>query len=514
MTKYREILKLNHQQISGRSIASILGCSRNTVSKTLEASEKQGLTWPLPLDISDEELEQMLFPERSIDPTRMLPDYETIHRELAKNGVTMTLLWDEYCIQCRDLTKIPYMYTQFCKMYRDYAMKNKATMHIHRKPGDTCEVDWAGDTAAIIDNVTGEIIDAYVFVAALPCSSYAYVEAFLTMDTESWITAHINAFNHFGGVTRAVVPDNLKVGVTKPHRVDPVINKIYQEMAEYYGTVIMPARVKMPRDKSKVESTVGNISTWIIAALRKQQFFSIGDINGEIRKKLLEFNRKPFQKKPGSRHSVFLEEEKMHLIPLPATPYELATWKIATVQFNYHISVEKNYYSVPYEYIKHKVDVRMTKRVIEVYYQHTRIASHVRLHGKTGHYSTNIDHMPDKHRDYALWDGDRFIRWAKNNGPNTEIVVRSILQSHKIEQQAYKSCFGLLKMADKYSVTRLEAACKRALSYTSNPSYRSIQTILKNGSDKLEDVAVVESKKQPQGYIRGAEYYGGGKKND
>jgi len=204
----------------------------------------------------------------------------------------------------------------------------------------------------------------------------------------------------------------------------------------------------------------------------------------------------------------------MHLIPLPATPYELATWKIATVQFNYHISVEKNYYSVPYEYIKHKVDVRMTKRVIEVYYQHTRIASHVRLHGKTGQYSTNIDHMPDKHRDYALWDGDRFIRWAKNNGPNTEIVVRSILQSHKIEQQAYKSCFGLLKMADKYSVTRLEAACKRALSYTSNPSYRSIQTILKNGSDKLEDVAVVESKKQPQGYIRGAEYYGGGNKND
>lgn len=189
MTKYREILKLNHQQISGRSIASILGCSRNTVSKTLEASEKQGLTWPLPLDISDEELEQILFPERSVDPTRMLPDYETIHRELAKNGVTMTLLWDEYCIQCRDLAKIPYMYTQFCKMYRDYAMKNKATMHIHHKPGDTCEVDWAGDTAAIIDNVTGEIIDAYVFVAALPCSSYAYVEAFLTMDTESgkWV---------------------------------------------------------------------------------------------------------------------------------------------------------------------------------------------------------------------------------------------------------------------------------------------------------------------------------------
>jgi transposase len=514
MTKYREILRLNQQQLSSRSIAAFLGCSRNTVSKVLESAAKHGLTWPLPLDISDEDLEHLLFPERSLDSDRMPPDFEYVHKELARNGVSMTLLWDEYCIQCRDISKIPYMYTQFCKLYRDFAMKNKATSHIHRKPGDTCEVDWAGDTTSLIDNVTGECIDVYVFVAALTCSSYAYVEAFLNMDTESWITGHINAFRHFGGVTRILVPDNLKTGISKPHPVDPTINKVYQEMAEYYGTVVIPARVKMPRDKPMVESTVDTISTWIIAALRKQQFFSIGDLNREIRKKLLEFNSKPFQKKPGSRLSAFLEEEKMHLIPLPALPYELATWKIATVQFNYHVSVEKNYCSVPYEYIKHKVDVRMTKRVIEIYYHHTRIASHVRLLGKTGHYSTNIDHMPDKHRDYALWDGDRFIRWAAANGIHTEIVVRSILHSHKIEQQAYKSCFGLLKLADKYSVTRLEAACRRALSYTPNPSYRSIQTILKNGSDKLVETAAVEPKKQAQGFVRGAEYYGGVKKND
>lgn len=514
MTKYKEILRLHHQKVSGRSIAAVLGCSRNTVSKTLEAAECQGLAWPIPSEITEDTLARMLFPDQTTVSTRMMPDFEQIHKDLAKNGVTLTLLWDEYCLQCRTAGQIPYMYTQFCKMYRMFAMKNKATMHIHRKPGDTMEVDWAGDTASVIDAVTGETLPAYIFVATLSCSAYAYVEAFLSMDTESWISAHLNAFRHFGGVTRTIVPDNLKTGVAKAHRVDPEINRAYQEMAQYHGAVIMPARVVTPRDKPVVESTVGTASTWIIAALRNQQFFSVAALNEEIRKKLSELNRRPFQKRPGSRHDVFLEEEKVHLLPLPSSPYELATWKIATVQFNYHISVDGMYYSVPYEYIRYKVDVRVTRKVVEVYFNHIRIASHVRLHGRTGQYSTSIEHMPEKHRDYALWDGDRFVSWARGIGPHTETVIRSILQSHKIEQQAYKACFGILKLADRYSVIRLEAASRRAMTYTHSPSYRSIQTILKNGSDKLEDAARPKPKPQGAGFVRGAEYYGGGRKDD
>jgi transposase len=302
--------------------------------------------------------------------SRKLPDCEHIHRELAKSGVTLSLLWSEYCEVCRLNQEIPLKYTQYCNYYRKYAAVTKATMHIQRKPGDQLEVDWAGQTAQIVDKDTGEVLPVYVFVAALPSSQYAYVEGFLSQNQESWIAAHVNAFNHFGGVTKVLVPDNLKTGVDKASWYSPVINKTYHEMAEHYGTAVLPARVRRPKDKATVEGIVGNISTWIIAALRNQTFFSLSELNTAISEKLIDFNSKPFQKKPGSRLSTFLAEEKHVLQPLPVTSYELATWKVATVQFNYHISVDKMQYSVPYEYIKQKVDVRVTRGIIEVFFHH------------------------------------------------------------------------------------------------------------------------------------------------
>lgn len=514
MTNYREILRLHSQGISGRSIAASLACSRNTVANTLKRAGDCNLSWPLPQGMTDHELSKMLFPERTLPSSRKQPDCEYIHKEMAKSGVTLSLLWNEYCEQCRLSNEIPFMYTQFCKTYREYANTTKATMHINRKPGEMLEVDWAGNTAAIIDNTTGEIIDAYVFVASLSCSSYSYVEAFLSMDMESWITAHVNAYKFFGGVTRILVPDNLKTGVDKASWHTPVINKTYHEMAEHYETAVIPARVRRPKDKPNAEGTVGIISTWITAALRNQQFFSLRELNEAIRDKLDEFNRKPFQKKPGSRLSVFLEEEKPALMPLPATPYELATWKIATVQFNYHISVDKMHYSVPYEYIKHKVDVRITRNVVEVFFNNHRIASHPRLHGREGQYSTVIEHMPEDHKKYTSWNSERFISWAQSIGPNTTVAVKAILSSHRVEQQGYKACMALLKLADKYSVIRVEAACTKALSYTPNPSYKSIQTILKTGSDKVineEPKSTVKTDSVNFGFTRGADYYGGNK---
>lgn len=511
MTQYREILRLHNQGISQRSIAVSVGCSRNTVASTIARAETHNLVWPLSTELTDAKLQKLLFFDTVAKSVHKMPDYEYVHREMAKSGVTLSLLWNEYCETCRQSSELPFMYTQFCKYYRDYAVLNKATMHIQRKPGEQLEVDWAGQTAGIIDNTTGELIPAYVFVATLSCSGYSYVEAFLSQNQEDWIAAHVNAYRYFGGVTRLLVPDNLKTGVEHADWYTPVINKSYHEMSEHYGTAVLPARVRKPKDKPGVEGAVGVISTWIIAALRHGQFFTLHELNSAIREKLDVFNRKPFQKKQGSRMSVFLEEEKPLLLPLPTKPFELAFWKIATVAFNYHISVEKMHYSAPYEYIKHKVDVRITKSTVEIFYHGNRIASHVRLSGYSGQYSTVPEHMPEDHRKYTQWNAERFLSWAESIGQNTVAVVRAILSSRQVEQQSYKACMALLKLGDKHSLVRLESACKRALSYTPSPSFKSIQTILATGQDKLTDEPPVTDSSSEFGFTRGADYYGGKK---
>ena len=404
------------------------------------------------------------------------------------------------------------MYSQFCYHYQKFSEQKRATMHINRKPGELIEVDWAGQTASIVDNDTGEIIPVYVFVAVLPYSQYAYVEAFLSMKQEDWICAHVNMYRYFGGVSKILVPDNLKTGVVRVDWHDSEINKIYREMAEHYNTAVIPARVRHPKDKASVESTVRNISTWIIVALRKQTFFTLTELNKSVIEKLNEFNNKPFQKREGSRLSVFLSEEKPALLPLPLSAFELAHWKQATVMFNYHIQVEKMNYSVPYEYIKHKVSVRMTRNTIEVFYNNNRICSHPRLYGRDRQYSTLEQHMPEEHQKYLKWNGERFIEWAEKIGPSTTITIKSILNSHKIEQQSYRSCMGLLKLADKYSIERLESACARALFYTHNPSYKSVKTILSTGQDKIQEESEDKNLKKDSsshGFTRGAEYYGG-----
>lgn len=514
MTKYREILRLSSMGLSQRSIASSCQCSRNTVSNVLSRAQQTCLEWPLPEDIGDADIQQMLFPEKAQAALRKIPDCEYIHREMAKSGVTLSLLWSEYCESCRLSGEIPLKYTQYCNYYRKFAATTKATMHIARKPGEQMEVDWAGQTSAIVDRDTGELIPVYIFVAALSSSQYAYVEGFLSQNLENWINGHVNAFNYFGGVTRILVPDNLKTGVEKASWFSPVINRTYHEMAEYYGTAVIPARVRKPKDKPNAEGTVGIISTWIIAALRNQRHFSVAELNRSISEKLHEFNERPFQKKEGSRLSVFLAEEKPMLLPLPTAPYELATWKIATVQFNYHISVDNMHYSVPYEYIKHKVDVRITKRVIEVFFSNHRICSHLRLHGRPGQYSTIEEHMPDKHRQFVQWNAERFLSWANSVGPSTTTVIKSILSFYRIEQQGYKACMAVLKLADRYSLLRLEAACTRALSYTPSPSYKNISAILKSGQDKLFSEQKSTHNKENEcsrntyGFTRGAGYYG------
>lgn len=509
MTDYREILRLMKLGFNNSQIATSMGLSRPTVIGIVQRATIQGLDWQIATDLSDRELAERLFPSEPDKAGYKKPDCEWVHHEMVKPGVTLQLLWFEYSGRCREAGEIPYQLTQFKKYYRDYVVKNRASMHIHRKPGEIMEVDWAGQTAELTDSDTGEIIPAYVFVTALPYSGYSYVEAFLSQDQEAWITAHVNAYGFFGGVTRILVPDNLKTGIIKNTHTEIMLNKAYQEMAEYYCTAIIPARVSTPKDKATVEGTVGIVSTCILAAIRNQRFFTLQELNEVIRENLHAFNHKPFQKKEGSRANLFTEERSF-LLPLPGRAFELSAWKIATVQYNYHIDADGQHYSVPFGYIKRKVDIRLTRNIVEVFYEGNRICSHVRLYGRQGQYSTTEAHMPPNHQQFTQWNGKRFRDWAAKIGPSTAAVIEAILTGCRVEQQGYRACMALLKLSEQYSTERLECACTKALLYTPRPNYKSIQTILKSGQDLLSKDQQDTPSPSPSrfGFTRGADYYG------
>ena len=508
MTKYCEILRLHSLGFSARNIALAVPCSRNTVSKVLKQAAEKGVSWPLPDGTTDADLEKQLSPSAPSVSTKRMPDYAYIRKELMKNGVTKKLLWTEYMEECRQNGEAPLMYSQFCYYIQQDESKRRATMHIKRKPAEQVEVDWAGDCAKLTDPYTGKTTDAYIFVGVMTYSQYAYVEAFPDEKQASWINAHIHMYEYFGGVARITVPDNCKTAVIHNNGwKDQRINAVYHEMAEHYGTAIIPARVRTPRDKSVAEGSVGNISTWITAALRNEQFFTITELNAEIWKRLKDFNRRPFQKKEGSRYTLFLQEELPLLAPLPTARYELAEWKQATVQFNYHISVAGMQYSIPYEYIGKKVNVRITGSVIEVFYNQNRIASHPRLYGRKGQYSTVTEHMPKDHQEYLEWNGDRFRKWAERIGINTYKVINGLLLSKRVEQQSYKACMGLLKLAEKYSPAQLEAACQTALTYTETPSYKSVSSLLAVSKDAGGVTAEEPKATNSHGITRGAAYY-------
>lgn len=509
MTKYREILRLHSMNLSQMNIAASCSVSKKTVNKAVKAANEAGISWPLDDSLTEDVLRQKLFPKApKPSSTKQMPDFDHIRRELLRNGVNKKLLWTEYLEACRQSGSEPLMYSQFCYYIQQDEQQRRATMHIPRKPGEQIEVDWAGDPAYIVDPDTAEVTKAYIFVGVLSYSQYPYVEAFVSEKQAPWITAHIHMFEYFGGVPRILVPDNCKTAVIRNGNWDdPQVNAVYREMAEHYGCAIIPARVRAPKDKPNAEGTVGVISTWILAALRNEQFFSLAELNAAIRDKLHDFSRKPFQKKEGTRYDIYMKEELPMLVPLPKTRYELAEWKQATVQFNYHISVDGMYYSVPHEYIKQKVNVRVTASTVEIFYKQSRIASHRHLYGRKGQYSTVTAHMPEDHQKYLEWNGDRFRHWGKQIGSSTATVVNAILISHRVEQQSYRSCMGLLKLKDKYSPTRLENACTLALQYTAAPSYKNVKDILAAGRDKTLAEHKEATESNPYALTRGSDYY-------
>lgn len=409
MVNYCEILRLSALKHVQRDVCSAMHCSDHTVRAVLKEAAIHNIHWPLDEDITNVELERILFPDKYQKiSTYVEPDYPYIHRELAKPSVTLTLLWEEYCRKCYESGRTPYMSTQFGDKYRRWARIIKATMRIQHKPRDVIQVDWAGDIIPVYDSVTGERSSAYLFVAVLPCSCYVYAEACDNMKTENWLNCHVHAFNYFGGVARLLIPDNCKTATMSNTRYETVLNRSYQELADYYNTAIVPARVRRPKDKSSAEASVRFAETWIIAALRDRKFFSLNEVNEAVAEKLEELNSREFKQRPGTRRSAYLEEEQAYMLPLPAVPFEAAVWSMAKVPNDYLISDGKNKYSVPYNLIGEKVDIRVTKNLVEVYYHGSRVASHRRLQTLQHDPLVKLEHMPESHQKYMTCNEDDF----------------------------------------------------------------------------------------------------------
>lgn len=505
MRKIEEVLRLKFELgRSNREIGLSCGIGSSTVSEYIQRARSAGLSWPLPEEMSETALEQLLFPPPPPPGSvRRMPDYAAIHRELqARKHVTLHLLWQEYKEQQPD----GYQYSWFCQHYREWAGRLDVVMRHEHRAGEKMFVDYAGQTVNIIDRETGEMKPAQIFVAVLGASNYTYAEATFSQQLEDWIMSHVRAFSYFEGVPEVVVPDNLKSGVSKSCRYEPELNPTYQDLARHYRTAVLPARARKPRDKAKVEAGVLLVERWILARLRHHSFFSLAELNREIRQLLQVLNNKPFKKLPGSRQSRFDEIEKPALRPLPATPYELAHWKKATVHLDYHVEVEGHYYSVPYTLVRKQLEIRYTASTVECFHRGQRIASHLRNDDR-GRHSTIREHMPANHRQYAEWSPERFKRWAAKIGPQTALLTETLLAQRTYPQQAYRMLLGILRLAKVYGEPRLESACERALHFNTL-SYRSIESILKNNLDRRPLTTKTDNSKPVQhSNIRGADYY-------
>lgn len=480
MRTIRELLRLGlNNQISARDVGRSLRVSHPTVQKYLLAVKSVGLDWGKIEQMDDTALKSVIKSGsgRKIEIDRPLPDYEYVHQELKKHGVTLNLLWQEY----KAANPNGYKDSQFRKYYYDYVKKIDVTMRQHHRFGESIFVDYSGKTVPIYDRVTGAISKAEIFVAVLGASNYTYVEATADQSLPSWTGSHVRCFEYFGGVSERVVPDNLRSGVSKSCRYEPDINPTYREMAAYYDTVIMPARAVRPQDKAKVEVGVQIVQRWILAALRNRKFFNLGELNEAIRELLVKFNQRPFKKMDGNRESMFLAHEKPALKALPAHPWECAQWKKATVNMDYHVEVDKFYFSVPYMLAHKIVDIRHTTRVVEIFYDNKRIASHIKdVHKR---YSTTHDHMPLSHQEIAGVRPSKLIEQGKAIGIKTGELIERILHDRKYPPQGYRACLGIIRLAKEYPAVRMEGACQRAI-IIGGYSYTSVVAILKSGLDQ------------------------------
>jgi transposase len=505
MRKIRDLLRLRFEEhLSIRDVSASLQMPFTTVTDHLRRAKAAGLSWPLPEDLGDDALEALLFASRPLPGTaHPLPDWRKVHRELRRPGVTLMLLWLEY----RECFPDGYAYSQFCLLYKAWRRHLDVVMRQEHKAGEKLFVDFPGQTIPIYDHRTGAVaLKAELFVAVMGASNYLYAEALPSQELLYWVSGHVHAFEFMGGCPAICVCDNLRSGVTRPHRYEPDVNATYQEMAAHYRVAVIPARSYRPRDKAKVEAGVLLAERWIIARLRNRRFASLAECNIAIAELVGALNARPFKKLDGSRKTMFEEIDKPALRPLPATRYEFATWKRAKVSIDYHLEADRHYYSVPYRLVGELLDVRVSQSTVEVFRRGKRVASHVRSLVRW-HHSTDPAHMPESHRRYAQWSPGRIIAWAEKTGPSTAKLAEQIMASRPHPEQGFRSCLGIVRLAKRYGDARLEAACTRALAVRSY-SYRSVESILSNGLDNKPLPAPQPLRAHPRhDNVRGSDYY-------
>ena len=507
MRKIKEVLRLRFELgLRQREIARACSISQGAVHRYLKRAATAGISWPLPEGWDEQRVEAALFGEphpTEPSPERALPDFPALHEQLQRHRhLTRQLAWEEY----RQAQPEGYGYSRFCELYQRWRGKQDVVLRQEHKPGEKGFVDWAGATIPVHDPVTGEVWQASLFVMVLGASSYTYAEATRDQQLTTWLSSHMHAFEYFGGVPRLLVPDNPRTGVSRACRYDPDLNPTYQEMAMHYGVGVVPARPYRPRDKAKVEVGVQIVERWIIAALRHQKFFRLEDVNRAIRELLERLNQRPFRKREGSRASLFESLERRALRSLPAERFDMSQWSRARVNIDYHIAFEGNFYSVPYTLVHELVEVRATPTTVELFHKGQRVASHLRGRGR-GQAFTQREHRPKSHQAHLEWTPSRMVNWAQQIGENTALLFERILAEKPHPEMGYRSCLGIIRLAEQYSAARMEAAADRALR-TGACRYQSVKSILKNSLDQ-QSLTELPSLPPPPSHdnIRGAGYF-------
>jgi len=479
MRKTREILRLKELKRSHREIARAIGVGIATVSDAMARAKAARLDWTALAAMSDAEVEARLYPRPADDVERPLPDPATLDIELRKTGVTLRLLHHEYLEQNR---VGPYGYTQFCAHYNAWKTTQLLTMRQIHRAGDKLFVDYSGKKPSIVDASTGERIEVELFVAVLGASNCTYAEATRSQTVADWVMSHVRALEYFHGAPAAIVPDQLKSGVTRSCRYEPGVQRTYDEFAQHYGTVIFPARPLSPRDKAKVEVGVQVAQRWILARLRHHTFFSLDELNDRIAELVEDLNTRTMRRYKASRRDLFEKLERTALKPLPATRFVYGEWKKARVHIDYHVAFDDHFYSAPYQLVGEEVWIRATGMTIEIFHNNQRIGSHLRSYQR-GRHTTSDDHRSVLHKKHAEWTPERIVNWAKTIGTNTALLVEKILTERKHPEHGYRSCLGIIRLERKYGRERLDAACARAVAVNGR-SYTHVESILRNGLDR------------------------------
>lgn len=452
--------------------------------------------------LGEEELEARLYGEATASAPRAEPDCAWIHRERHRPGVTLELLHHEYLEQHPEGLR----YTAFCERYRQWLRRRGLVMRQLHVAGDKLFVDYSGKKPQIVNPQTGEVTEVELFVAVLGASNYTYAEATATQRIADWIGSHVRTLNYFGGVTAALVPDQLKSGIVKSCRYEPEGQRTYEDLASHYNTTLLPARPRSPRDKASVEVGVQIVQRWILARIRNEVFHSLAELNARIRELLVDLNHRTMKRYGKSRRELFEAVERPALRPLPSSPFEFAEWSKGRVNIDYHVLVDHHLYSVPYGLVHEAVEARRTAETVEVYHRQKRVASHRRSYVKGG-FTTDPAHMPSSHRAHAEWTPSRILSWAEKVGPNTRELCDAILTTRPHPEQGFRSCLGILRLGRRYGDERLEAACARALAVRAR-SYRHVEGILKNGLDRVRPVqADAMERRIEHENVRGADYY-------